>query len=98
MILQSCTKASSSAKFRSTKAALYMKAACLVLSLYNFWDFTYFICLFYLLLFLKFLTTWDLHTLDLHTGKLNCIEGGSNANSVVCYSTELHTWPSLGVL
>jgi len=47
----------------------------------------FYLTLFYLLLFLKFLTTWVLHT-----GKLNCIEGESNANSVVC-----HTWTSLSV-
>jgi len=54
--------------------------------------------LFYLLLFLKFLTTWDLHTWGLHTGKLTCTEGGINANSIVCHSTELHTWTSLSVV
>jgi len=38
----------SSVNFRSAKVAVYMKAACLVLSFYNFkkfWDFTCFICL-----------------------------------------------------
>ena len=56
--------------------------------------------LFYFLLFLKFLTTWDLHNGGLHTGKLTCIEGGSNANSDVCCSAELNTWTwtSLGVV
>ena len=87
----------SSVKFRSAKVALYMKASCLVLSFYSFWKVLRFcvfhLSLFYLLLFLKFLTTWDSHT-----GKLTCIEGGSNANSGVCHSTELHTWTSLSVV